>query len=357
MTSMELGEALDSLAEEWEELAEAAGASPFLRPGWFELWWRAFGSGESCVLSVSREGTLVGVLPLIRHGRILASMANDHTPRFDLLAADDGATLELSRALVALGPQRVTLEYLRAGGPGLRSVREAAVSAGYRPVIRDWERPPFVALEGDWDAYERSLDGKLRRDLARRRRRLDEEGVVTFDVEDGAESLDELLKEGFALEPSGWKASAGTAIISRPETREFYTGLARWAAQRGILRLCFLRLDGRPLAFQLGLEDARAYYFVKGGYDPAYARFAPMKLLLRSVVQSTFEDGLARFEFLGPPDPFKLEWTSTCHDLKRLELFDRSLPSTGAWAAAAFGRPAAKKIKALAQQSRRLRAR
>ena len=222
---------------------------------------------------------------------------------------------------------------------------EAARAARYRVVLRDWERPPFVALDGDWEAYESTLDGKLRRDLARRTRRLAEEGAVTFDVHDGTENLEELLDEGYALEPSGWKASRGTAIVSQPETREFYTGLARWAANRGTLRLSFLRLDGRPLAFQFGFEENRAYYFLKGGYAPAYKRFAPMKLLLRSVLQNAFVSELERFEFLGPPEPFKLEWTSTCHDLKRVELFDRSARSTGSWFATAFARPAAKKIR------------
>jgi CelD/BcsL family acetyltransferase involved in cellulose biosynthesis len=354
--STELSDALGSFGSEWEALADAVKASPFLRPGWFKLWWRAFGTGQTCVLTVRRQGNLVGVLPLLRRGRMIASMANDHTPSFDLLAADDEAALELSRALLGLGPRQATLEYLQAERPGLRSVREAAVAAGYRLVIRDWERPPFVVLEGGWDSYERSLDGKLRRDLARRRRRLAEEGVVTFDVQDGAEKLDELLEEGFALEPSGWKASRGTAIVSRPETRDFYTGVARWGAGRGILRLSFLRLDERPLAFQFGLEDSGVYYFVKGGYDPAYGRYAPMKLLLRLVLENGFSRGLERFEFLGPPEPFKLEWASACHDLKRIELFDRSILSTGSWAAAAFARPAAKKINALVRQSRRLRA-
>jgi CelD/BcsL family acetyltransferase involved in cellulose biosynthesis len=349
--------AMEAVAGDWDTLADVVGAAPFLRPGWFELWWRAFGDGQACVLTATRQGALVGVVPLVRRGRALASMANDHTPGFDLVAKDEGVALELSRALLGLRPRRVTLEYLEAGGMGLRSAREAALAAGYRLVVRDWERPPFVALDGGWESYEQSLDGKLRRDLARRTRRLAEEGVVTFDVRDGAEQLDGLLEEGFALEPSGWKASRGTAIVSRPETRDFYAGLAQWAAKRGILRLSFLRLDHRPLAFQFGLEDGGVYYFVKGGFDPGYSRFAPMKLLLRKMLENSFSNGLERFEFLGPPEPFKLEWTSTCHDLKRLELFDRSVPSTGSWAAAAFGRPMAKKIKALARQSHRLRAR
>jgi hypothetical protein len=69
-----------------------------------------------------------------------------------------------------------------------------------------------------------------------------------------------------AIEASGWKGERGAAIISRPETRSFYTEVSRWAARNGWLRLAFLRLDGRALAFQCGLEDGGTHYFLKGGF-------------------------------------------------------------------------------------------
>src|SRR5207247_10269646 len=69
----------------------------------------------------------------------------------------------------------------------------------------------------------------------------------TLEVVDGSERLDELLEEGFRVEASGWKSRAGTAIASRPDTRRFYTDVARWASDRGWLRLAFLRLGGRAL--------------------------------------------------------------------------------------------------------------
>jgi CelD/BcsL family acetyltransferase involved in cellulose biosynthesis len=217
-------------------------------------------------------------------------------------------------------------------------------------ALRDWERPPYVLIEGTWDEYERGLEGKLRRDLARRHRRLEELGPVELDVQDGAERLDELLEEGFALEPSGWKSARGTAIVSHPETRAFYAGLAEWSARRGVLRLSFLRVGGRPLAFQLGLEEGATYFFVKGGYDPAYTRFAPAKLLLQAVLRRAFAARLRRFEFLGPPEPFKLEWTSTCHDLKRVRAFGPTAPALAGWAMEAFGRPAATRVRNTARR-------
>jgi CelD/BcsL family acetyltransferase involved in cellulose biosynthesis len=340
----------DDLTAEWDELADRTVAPPFWRPAWFELWNRSFGSGSPLILVVRRHDRIAGLLPLVRRGREVASMTNDHTPGFDLLAESEAAADALARALLASGASRLTLDYVDAQGDGLRSLRRAVGDAGWRLAIRDWERPPYVCVEGTWEEFERGLDGKFRRDLVRRRRRLEELGPVVVDVQDGSDRLTELLEEGFALEPSGWKHARGTAIVSRPETRDFYIGLAEWAARRGALRLSFLRVDGRPLAFQLGLEEGGSYFFIKGGYDPAYTRFAPAKLLLQAVLRRAFEVPLRRFEFLGGPEPFKLEWTSTCHDFKRVSAFSNTPPALAAWVIEAFGRPAARRARSAARR-------
>jgi CelD/BcsL family acetyltransferase involved in cellulose biosynthesis len=345
------------LANEWDELVDRVGASPFLRPGWFDLWQRSFGDSTTRVLVLRRSGRLVGVLPLQARRRVLQSMTNDHTPAFEPLAEDDEACTELAVAAFALRPNRITLDYLEAEGPGLRALRRVGFDNRYLIAVRDWERPPYVSVAGSWEEYERGIDGKLRRDLARRTRRLGDLGAVSVEVADGTGDLQTLLEEGFALETSGWKDARGTAIVSRPETRSFYTGLADWGRGRTILRLSFLRLDGRALAFQFGLEDRGTYYFVKGGYDDAYTQFAPAKLLVRALLKRAFDEGLNRFEFLGPPERFKLEWTSTCHDLKKFQAFARTPPSLAAWATTVYGRPVARRLRNAARDAQQLRSR
>jgi CelD/BcsL family acetyltransferase involved in cellulose biosynthesis len=354
-----LGGGLDGwaeLASEWDELADRTSAPPFLRPAWFELFQRAFGDAGTTLLTVRRRGRLVGVAPVAEHGSAVAALANDHTPLFELLAEDDEAAAALADGMLAARPARVTVDYVDADGASVRTLVEAARARGYLVAVREWERPPYVDVHGSWESYEQGLDAKLRRDLARRRRRLEEAGVVEIEVSDGTGDLAGLLDEGFALEPSGWKDARGTAIRSHPSTLAFYTGLARWAADRGSLRLSFLRLDGRPLAFQLALEDGGRYYFVKGGYDPDATRFAPAKLLIQAVLARAFATGLQRFEFLGPPEPFKLEWASGCHDLKRLQLYARTPTGLTGWAATVYGRPLARRARVAARDAQQLRA-
>jgi CelD/BcsL family acetyltransferase involved in cellulose biosynthesis len=325
---------VDRLAAEWDELADRAGAPPFVRPGWIAAWWRAFGSGRPEIVAVRSEGRLTALIPLRRARGVLTSAANLHTPLFRPIAEDADAAAALARAVLARRARRVSLLYMYS--QDVEAFRSAA-SAIRRPAAAgELEASPYVPIEGGWDDFLKGLDTKLLRDLRRRRRRLEEQGAVTIEVSDGREGLDGLLDEGFLLESSGWKAERGTSILSSPETTAFYREVAAWAAGRGILRLAFLRVDGRPLAFQLGFEDGGVYYFMKGGYDPEQRQFAPQKLLVQDLLERAFASGLASFEFLGEGESWKLEWTDA---LRRLDLFHAFRPPLGLaeWAAVRVG--------------------
>lgn len=331
----------ESLAREWDELVDRAGETPFVRPGWAAAWWHAFGSGRPQVLSIRRQGELVAILPLRERRGQVATLTNWHTPDFSFLTVDDDAASELAGALFDSGPRCVTLAFLNPAKAGVSASRDSAEDGRYRILFDTLERPPYVAIEGTWEAYVSGLKSKLLQDLRRRRRLLEKEGKVWLHVADGSEGLEGLLEEGFRIEASGWKGEQRTAIASRPETRSFYGEIARWAADRGWLRLAFLRLDERPVAFQFAIEDQGIYYFLKGGYDVGYQRFAPGRLLVRDMIEWSFSKRLDRFDFGGAAEPFKLEWTNDFRELVRLRAFAPSFLGTGRWAAFAYGRPLA----------------
>jgi CelD/BcsL family acetyltransferase involved in cellulose biosynthesis len=323
---LESHDRLDPLSDEWDELADRSNASPWLRPGWIGAWERAFGRGSLEVLTLRRDGRLVGVLPLELRFGALRSTSNVHTPAFSMLVEDQEAAQELARSLFARGGRQVTLAFLLADDPALDTWRSAARAARYRLVDRTLERSPYIATNGDWAGYERQRESRFLRELRRRHRRLSEQGRLALDVADGRDRLDELLDEGFAVEAAAWKGKRGTAIASDTATRRFYGDVARWAAQRGWLRLAYLRLEERPLAFDYCLEDQGVHYLLKTGYDPAYGAFAPGMLMRREMIARAFSNGLTRYEFLGADEAWKLRWTDVLRERKLLQAFAPSVP-------------------------------
>jgi len=105
----------------------------------------------------------------------------------------------------------------------------------------------------------------------------------------------------------------------------FYRSVARWADRRGWLRLAFLRVGGRAVAFDLHIEPGGATYVLKGGFDPEWARFSPGSALTYASLRRAFADrGLQSYEFVGTDDPYKLTWTAATRDRVRLQLFPRT---------------------------------
>jgi CelD/BcsL family acetyltransferase involved in cellulose biosynthesis len=347
-TTVEVKDRIEPLVAEWERLAQDTNADPFIWPGWISAWWRAFGKGQLHIITAYEDGSLVGVLPLRQsHGR-LSSTTNYHTPWFGFLAANERAARQLSRALFSKKPRRVDLSYLSPTDIGISPACAAASAACYRVLTRSTHAAPYVDTNQSWEAYESRLRKQFRSDLHRRRRRLEEAGQVTLEVADGTQRLSELLEEGFRIESSGWKEARGTNINAHPVTRHFYTEVARWAAEHGWLRLAFLRLDGRALAFDYCLEHNGIHYMLKTGYDPAYRQFSPGRIIRYLMLARAFSSPISTYDLLGPDYEWKREWSSAQQEILLLHMFAPTALGFIDRAALVHGRPAAKRALSLA---------
>ncbi len=329
-------EDFDRLQPEWDRVAQAGGADqPFFRHGFLKNYLDTFEPRAALRVFAARHGgRLVAALPLIEERAQVLGLsisrlrapANVHSCRAD--AVCEAGRSDALRAIWS--------HLARRGGFDLLEIRDVApegharlllelaqVSENPSAVVETW-RTPYIRLDGGWEAFERSLSGKLRANLRRRRRKLEAEGRVEIQRACDDHDLDRLLDEGFSLEASGWKGRQGTAIACDPAARAFYLGLAREAASQGELVLYFLRLDGRPVAFQFGLVRGDTYFVPKLAYDEGHADCSPGQLLMEEVLRDCCRRGLAEFDFLGPSMPWKLEWTDRVRVHHTLQIYGRT---------------------------------
>ena len=331
------------IAAEWSALVDRTGAPPWLRPGWIDSWMQAHATGALHVLAARRDGRVVAVVPLnLRKGSATSTAVWQ-----SLVAEDDEARAGLLRALFGRGGRRVTLLCGFVGLAPVEACSAAAEAAGWRTVVRPYLRSPYVTIAGGWDEYLESRQRKYLKEILRRRRRLGEEAELTFELLRGDEDLERLLDEGFRLEGSGWKVRDGTAVLSSPALTAYYRNLGRWAAAEGMLRLAFLRLGGRGIAFDFLIEDGGRLYNLKGGYDETYARFGPGVMLVHDCIAYCFERRLRSYELLGDVEPWKLEWANGMHERTILRAFGRSAAARLDYLAFAHGRRAARRAVGL----------
>ncbi len=335
---------------EWDHLASLVSAGPFMRPEWFEAWTRSFPAGPVEVAVLGHE-QMEAVAPMVRNGVSLRAPVNEHTPGYSPVARDESAAARLASALMK---EASVAELLKTDDVTARIWRAEADRLHHRSIVESVQRSPFLAIEGDWATYEKSLSSSFRQGLRRKKRRLEDEEPIAIEVHDGEEDLDALLGEGFAVESSQWKAERGTAIASDPRTEAFYSAIARWGAARGWLRLVFLRRAGAAIAFRLDLVCDGAYFHVKGGYDTEWARYSPGLILQHETVRHAFEAGLARYEFLGADEAYKLNWTKTVRERVALRCFAPTLRGRLRWARRAWALPVARRARKVIKREKQV---
>lgn len=290
----------------WDRLARETLAVPFARPGWVTAWASAFGRRVS-VACVERDGKLVAALPVVVDGHSVATAADWHVPSTEVVALDHEAVITLLRGLDR-AYRRIVLDFVVAD-----SLTELVGSLVLEPRPRRRLvrlRSPWIDTTGPWDDYVAGLSGKKLRELRRRRRRLGEQvGPVTYEIVDGAGPWREALDRGLAVEASGWKGQAGTAVASAPATDRFYRAVAEWAAAEKILEVGVLRAGERVVAFDLALCDGARTWLLKTGFDHDLAAHATGQILRHDAIEAAFRRGLESYEFTGDAEEWKREWT------------------------------------------------
>ena len=330
--------AISSLRDDWLRVAAAMREhgwtkGPFLEPEWLSIYAASLCNdrdgardGDFRLLIAHRAGRLVAALPLVAErrklagvpARILRSLSDDHSQRFDLLL-DPAHAEHAAHALVfhlrrARDWDALELQVVLEDNAATHTLIAAARAAGL-PTGR-WASmvSPYLTLPSSAAELDQQLGGKFRGNLRRRAKKLEADvGPLALERVDGsavsAVELDALLDEGFALEAAGWKGDAGTAIACDPSLRTRYAALAHAFAARGQLACYFLRAGARRVAFHFALADADTYYLFKPGFDPALASYGLGHLLVDAVARDLIARGVRELDFLGDDMPWKRDWT------------------------------------------------
>jgi hypothetical protein len=123
-----------------------------------------------------------------------------------------------------------------------------------------------------------------------------------------------------ALEASGWKGKAGTAVAYDDNVQGFIeTALYALATERKVA-INRLLLDGRPIAATITLRSGDNAWYWKTAYDERLARYAPGMLLTAALTEELTEDSaITRTDSAAAPDNTVLDhiWR------ERLMLCDR----------------------------------
>jgi CelD/BcsL family acetyltransferase involved in cellulose biosynthesis len=315
-------EAFLALREQWMQLcARVPGHYLGQTFDWAWLCWRTVagprGRGLACAVARS-GGRLVLVWPLAiardGGGGSIGRPLDSETSEYADVLVEDGPQAE-RRVKLALGMlrqaracDRLELANVRADsvlGRVLAALQPAV--EGVRTGSLDAASVSWRGIES-WDEYADGLEAKERRELGRKKRRLQEHGEVRFEVSSEpvrcAAIIDWSLGQKLAwLEQTGRR----NGWIAAPEHREFLKASMASFGPSGRRVIFVLRLDGEIIAMLLcSVDDVRTEWFMCASH-PGFARLSPAQILRERVLRWAWERRLD-CDFRMGEQRFKAFW-------------------------------------------------
>jgi CelD/BcsL family acetyltransferase involved in cellulose biosynthesis len=308
--------ALDDLSREdigrWEELAaEAAEPNPFFEPGYVLPAAELIGGRRLALLVVQTADQWSACLPIHRprrwHRVPFASVATwDHKYSFlgTPLARPEREESALGTMARELTRQRraafVGLDALTDEGPVRAALRAAFEEEGREEVRVSEHERAVLRRRAAVDDYV-SLKAKYRRELERKRRRLEDELDAQLQLVDRGQdgkAVDEFME----LEASGWKGQSGTAVASLEQDAEFFRTICRSFRELGRLHLISLQANGQPVAMACNLRAGEGMFCLKITFDERRRRSSPGAQLVLGHVSWFHHDGnVAWMDSCVPP--------------------------------------------------------
>jgi CelD/BcsL family acetyltransferase involved in cellulose biosynthesis len=304
----------------WARLArEAIEPNPFYEPGFLLASSRHLETPEAIRLMVVRDGLHdnrpVGLVPLsrpqLRDGLLFGAESLYRNPYSSLttplIHADcAGAVLEAAFSLLGrrgAGGDVLHLPLISLNRPFAGALAAHCAARGLPWRIGHRHERAAIDFTDPQEHTPPHRAKPLLRSLARRLRRLEEQGTVTFSALDGESAEGRQALEAFlALEQRGWKGRRGTALASRPHSLAFVRAALEGGTNGPAFLIECLRVDDRPIALNINLVAQGTAYTIKTTYDEAYAAFSPGVLLDWNTIRlGTTENSILRVDSCADP--------------------------------------------------------
>ena len=327
---------LTAIREDWKRVTRALDKPRFFHHyEWYESYLNALSDSPVYFALARRKGAPVGVIPLVMTplrlaGTKLRALSLPHHPHMLLCDApltNEGLDHVAMRELITYLRRQQKIQWdvlffpnlledsgllsaLNAGAAALW-ISEPQTNCNYLPCL-----PP--------DELAMRLSQNFRGNLRKARNKLAKLSRVEFISARSRSEMDRALDEFLAVEASGWKGAAGerSAINLDGGISSFYQSLTRNFSRIGACEINLLRAEGRCIAGQFCLVTGDTSYFLKIGYDEAYAQVAPGNMLLEHTIQRYLREGAIKYVNLVTDTPWHSCWKPLSYVVSRAWVFN-----------------------------------
>lgn len=281
------------LADDWDDLVfRVTGRPPITSYAWVaSLLEHQLEDSDSLLCLAAYEGdSLVGIMPMGEHrtnvlGRPAVQLTQPGRPRNNCIDAVirpgyEGKVLAGFRdALEEEAPGWFGLELLWVDHDSPLLQPETTFGPRCITVCHAAGKASVVDTSITWEVFAAKLGRNLRKQIKRAYSRITETVEVRTEFLSGEDARPECLDRFMAVEASGWKGQARSAIAANARVMQIHRSLCLRLHRRGMLEWHFLKLGDRDIAAHMAVRSGRTLFLYKIGYDEAFSRYSPGVLL------------------------------------------------------------------------------
>lgn len=300
----------DAIRDEWEGLlSEREDATPFETLEWNKANLISFENhGLQTLEFRDHNSRLIAVLPLVLHHarkhllrRRWLEFAGLPYGDYGTWLVRKGSEIPVTQSLVdhlrsASGTWNgLYLDHMRHNDSLTHLLPVIAREAGIFAI----SRPTFTIRRLRQAAY--TADSRLglqsSKTLAKARRRLAAVREITFDVMSREDEIIQHLENYFQMHIQRALAKAARSPLEGSAQQNFFRNVVKSFSASGGVWLSSLSCGGVPVAYKFSLRYRESLHLYSTCFAPAYAKYSPSMLLLDSLLEYAFGNGIRVVDF------------------------------------------------------------
>lgn len=317
------------LAQEWHDLLSHAVTNHiFITPEFQKSWWESLGEGTLHVITFRLDnGQLIGLAPFFRFSnqeklqQVSIIGCVNVSDYLDILIHRDHVEEVYSALAYELGKIAWNVTFLCSipeASPTLSTFISQFEATQFHITKTQQDVCPIIELPKSWDEYLSQIGKKQRHEIRRKWEKLEREVPTEFEVIDSPESLTEAITDFIALHQA---SSTEKKNFWDDDHVKFFQKFAIETANKGWLRLYFLKIKGRRVASMLGFEYDQKFFLYNSGFDAEeYRHLSVGNVLTAYTIKQAIERGNTQYDFLRGDEEYKFRFRASAHPIFDLKI-------------------------------------
>jgi CelD/BcsL family acetyltransferase involved in cellulose biosynthesis len=358
------------LRERWNSLlSQSSNNTIFLTWEWLYSWWEIFKDNRKLFILIAKENKeIVGIAPLLRRRVYYFKILPFY--RLEFLASGEDAKDETCSIylnfIIKNGRERAVID---AFVNYFKINRDKWDEINLGEIIKDkdnlillqkftddkmfyktdrYGKCAYVNSPDSWEKYLANLGRLKRRNIRRDRKLLSKKFEVKYDVVDfdKIEDLLSVLEPMKKIHQREWKSRGRLGVFASNKFTKFIEIVSKQLAKKKWLKLSYLKLDNKEVAFHYTFNYNNKIYDYITGFTPVPGKNIGVgTVLLSYCIENMINSNVKEWDFLKSGEcGWKHEWANSERMLVSARISKKNLKER-CYLALVFSREMGRKLK------------